>query len=133
SLEGFAFFLEAVFLGIYLYGWERVPRRVHWFAGLVVAISGCASGLFVVTANAWMNAPAGFRMVAGRVIDVDPLAAMANPAALDECLHMTIAAYLSVSVAVAAIHAAMLRGDPRNPFHRRAFAIAFAVFAVTAV
>src|SRR6266513_4658770 len=63
SLEGFAFFTEGIFLGIYLYGWERVPRRAHFLAGVVVAASGAISGLFVVTANAWMNHPAGFDMV----------------------------------------------------------------------
>ena len=70
SLEGFAFFTEAIFLGIYLYGWERVSPRAHWVAGLVVAASGMLSGIFVVTANAWMNAPAGFRIEAGQVVDV---------------------------------------------------------------
>src|SRR5947207_1305565 len=114
SLEGFAFFLEAIFLGIYLYGWDRVPPRVHWAAGVIVALSGCLSGLFVVSANAWMNAPAGFRLVNGRAVDIDPLAAMLNPATFSECLHMTIAAYLAVSVAVAAIHAARLRAEPAS-------------------
>src|SRR4029078_11417785 len=57
SLEGFAFFLEAIFLGIYLYGWDRVPRGLHWIAGLLVAFSGICSGIFVVIANAWMNTP----------------------------------------------------------------------------
>ncbi len=66
SLEGFAFFTEAFFLGIYLYGWGRVPPRVHWLAGVIVALSGAVSGIFVVTANAWMNAPTGFEIVAGR-------------------------------------------------------------------
>ena len=59
SLEGFAFFTEAIFLGIHLYGWDRVPRVAHWLSGVLVALSGMASGVFVVTANAWMNAPAG--------------------------------------------------------------------------
>src|SRR3954466_14818873 len=60
SLEGFAFFLEATFLGIYLYGWNRVSPWAHWSAGAMVAFSGMISGVFVVTANAWMNTPAGF-------------------------------------------------------------------------
>src|SRR5471030_788343 len=60
SLEGFAFFLEAIFLGVYLYGWDRVSRGAHLFAGIVIALSGAFSGVFVVTANAWMNTPAGF-------------------------------------------------------------------------
>ena len=65
SLEGFAFFTEAIFLGIYLYGWDRVPPRAHLFAGTMVAISGALSGIFVVIANAWMNAPTGFRLEPG--------------------------------------------------------------------
>src|SRR5438445_2126324 len=84
ALEGFAFFLEAIFLGLYLYGWNRLPRHAHWLAAVVVAVSGAASALFVVTANAWMNTPAGFRMVNGRPVDVDPIAAMMNPAAFSE-------------------------------------------------
>src|SRR5881396_327142 len=80
SLEGFAFFTEAIFLGIYLYGWNRVPPRAHLLAGAIVAISGALSGIFVVIANAWMNTPTGFRIVEGKPVDIDPLAAMMNPA-----------------------------------------------------
>src|SRR4051812_8396097 len=80
SLEGFAFFTEAIFLGIYLYGWHRVSPRVHLLAGVVVAVSGAASAVFVVIANAWMNTPVGFRMVDGHAVDVDPIAAMGSPA-----------------------------------------------------
>src|SRR6266850_3124607 len=78
SLEGFAFSLEAIALGVYLYGWDRVPPRVHAWAGVVIATSGAASAVFVVTANAWMNTPAGFRWVDGRAVDIDPIAAMRN-------------------------------------------------------
>src|SRR3954470_20384822 len=78
SLEGFAFFTEAIFLGIYLYGWDRISRRAHLLAGVLVAVSGAASGVFVVIANAWMNAPRGFDLVDGRPVDVDPVAAMRN-------------------------------------------------------
>src|SRR6478672_11103471 len=81
SLEGFAFFLEAIFLGLYLYGWNRLPPRTHLLAGVAVAVSGAASAVFVVIANAWMNTPAGFEMTAGRVTAVHPLAALINPAA----------------------------------------------------
>ena len=81
ALEGFAFFTEAVFLGVYLYGWERISPRAHLAAGWAVAVSGMLSGIFVVIANAWMNAPTGFRWVEGRPVDVDPIAAMMNPAA----------------------------------------------------
>src|SRR5438067_9311734 len=81
SLEGFAFFTEAIFLGVYLYGWDRVPPPAHLGAGLIVAASGVLSGIFVVIANAWMNAPAGFALVNGQAVNVDPIAAMANSAA----------------------------------------------------
>src|SRR6059036_984320 len=79
SLEGFAFFTEAIFLGIYLYGWDRISPRAHLWAGILVAVSGAASGIFVVIANAWMNAPTGFNVVNGRVANVDPIAGMLNP------------------------------------------------------
>src|SRR5207245_4939242 len=80
SLEGFAFFTEAIFLGVYLYGWDRVSPRAHLWAGVAVAVSGAASGIFVVIANAWMNAPTGFDVVAGQVVNVHPIAAMGNAA-----------------------------------------------------
>jgi cytochrome d ubiquinol oxidase subunit I len=133
SLEGFAFFLEAIFLGIYLYGWDRVPPRAHWLAGVVVAVSGALSGIFVVTANAWMNTPAGFDWVDGRAVNVDPVAAMLNPAAFQQTLHMTIAAYVAVGFAVAGVHAFGLLREPRNLFHRRAFALALALGGAAAV
>src|SRR5213592_3637705 len=66
SLEGFAFFTEAIFLGIYLYGWSRVPPLLHWLAGIVVAVSGIFSAIFVITANSWMNAPVGFEFADGK-------------------------------------------------------------------
>src|SRR5437588_7748157 len=113
SLEGFAFFTEAIFLGVYLYGWDRVPPRAHLFAGAMVAISGALSGIFVVIANAWMNTPTGFHVVNGRPVDIDPLAAMMNPAALSQTLHMTLAAYAATGFVVAGIHAFMLRRDAK--------------------
>lgn len=133
SLEGFAFFTEAIFLGIYLYGWKRVPPRAHLFAGAMVALSGALSGIFVVIANAWMNTPTGFRLVDGKPVDIDPIAAMLNPAAFPQTLHMTLAAYAATGFVVAGIHAFMLRRDPDNRFHKAALAIALAVGGVTAI
>ena len=127
SLEGFAFFLEAIFLGLYLYGWNRVGPRTHLLSGVLVCLGGALSGAFVVTANAWMNTPAGFRLVDGRVTDVDPIAAMFNPAAGAQVVHMLLAAYTAVGVGVAGIHARLLLRDPDSLFHRRACAIALAV------
>src|SRR5881409_3123302 len=133
SLEGFAFFTEAIFLGVYLYGWERISRRAHLAAGVLVAVSGGLSGIFVVIANAWMNAPTGFELVAGRAVNVDPLAAMANPAALPQAVHTTLAAYAATGLGVAGIHAFLLLKDPSNAFHRRALVIALLVGGPAAV
>jgi cytochrome d ubiquinol oxidase subunit I len=133
SLEGFAFFTEAIFLGIYLYGWDRIPPRAHLAAGGLVALSGMISGIFVVIANAWMNTPTGFDLVNGQVTAIDPLAAMANPAALPQTIHMTLAAYAATGFAVAGIHALLLRFDPHNMFHRRAITIGLLVGGPAAV
>ena len=133
SLEGFAFFTEAIFLGIYLYGWDRISPRAHLWAGIAVAVSGAASGIFVVMANSWMNSPAGFDMVAGRPVNVDPIAAMLNPMAFQQTLHMTLAAYAATGFAVAGIHAFLLLFDRDNAFHRRALSAALVLGAPAAV
>jgi cytochrome d ubiquinol oxidase subunit I len=133
SFEGFAFFLEAIFLGIYLYGWKLVSARAHLFAGTMVLLSGVASGAFVVCANGWMNAPTGFRVAEnGDWVDIDPLAATLNDAAFSEGLHMTCAAFVAVGFLVSGIHAFMLLRQRRNAFHRRALGIALTVGAVAA-
>jgi cytochrome d ubiquinol oxidase subunit I len=133
SLEGFAFFTEAIFLGIYLYGWDRISRRAHLWSGILVAVSGAASGVFVVIANAWMNAPTGFELVDGRAVSIDPIAGMLNPMAFQQTLHMTLAAYAATGFAVAGIHAFLLLFDPGNVFHRHALGIALLVGAPAAL
>jgi cytochrome d ubiquinol oxidase subunit I len=133
ALEGFAFFTEAIFLGIYLYGWDRVSPRLHLASGVLVALGGILSGIFVVTANAWMNSPAGFTLADGKPVDVSPLAAMLNPASLTETIHMTLAAFAASGFAVAGIHAYLLLRDRENLFHRKALEIALAVGCAAAV
>jgi cytochrome d ubiquinol oxidase subunit I len=134
SLEGFAFFLEAIFLGVYLYGWDRIGGRMHLAAGAVVALSGAASAVFVVMVNAWMNTPAGYELAAdGRLVNIDPIAAMQSPAALEEALHMLLAAYAATGLAVAGVHAWMLLRGGSPAFHRRALNIALLVGAPAAV
>ena len=133
SLEGFAFFTEAIFLGVYLYGWEKVSPRAHWLAGVMVAVSGALSGIFVVIANAWMNTPVGFDLVDGRAVNVRPLAALANPAALHQVIHMTLAAYAATGFAVAGVHAWLMLRGRRAAFHRHAFSIALLVGAPAAL
>src|SRR5580704_18233762 len=133
SLEGFAFFTEAIFLGGYLYGWNRIGPKMHLTAGVLVAISGALSAIFVVDANAWMNTPTGFRLEHGQMVDVHPFVAMANPAALAETLHMTLAAYASRGMAVAGLHAFLLLRQPADGFHKRALTVALMIGAPAAV
>ncbi|MDB6066479.1 MAG: ythA [Pedosphaera sp.] len=131
SLEGFAFFTEAIFLGIFLYGWKRIPPLAHWLAGVMVAISGVASGTFVVMANAWMNTPTGFKVVDGKVTGVDPIAAMLNPAALHEVIHMILAAFVATGFLVASVHAFLLLRDRASAFHRAALGIALGLACIS--
>ena len=134
SLEGLAFFTEAIFLGIYLFAWNRISPRAHLFAGVVVAISGALSGAFVVCANAWMNAPAGFSIVDGVVTNVRPMVAMFNAAAAVEVVHMTVAAFAATGFAVAGVHAfALLRRTTNREFHRAALQIALMIGVPAAV
>ena len=135
SLEGFAFFTEAIFLGVYLYGWDRLSSRVHLAAGLIVAASGAGSAIFVVMVNAWMNTPAGVLMSGGRVAQIDPIAGMLNPSTLQQALHMLLASYAATGLAVAGIHAAfVLRSPPGGRrFHQHALMLALAVGAPAAI
>jgi cytochrome bd ubiquinol oxidase subunit I len=124
SLEGFAFFTEAIFLGLYLYGWERLGPRLHVFAGVMVALSGLASAVFVTFVNAWMNAPRGFVVEDGAIVTIDALAALKTPFALHEIPHTVLAAYLATSLAVGAIHAWGLLRRPGSTFHAKALRLA---------
>ena len=133
SLEGFAFFTEAIFLGIYLYGWDKVSPRLHLASAFVVAASGAASAFFVTLANAWMNVPAGFSLAAGMPASVDPVAAMFPPGWWREVLHVTLSSYIATAFIVAAIHARALLRKPASRFHRAALGISLAVGAATAV
>lgn len=119
SLEGFAFFVEAIFAGIYIYGWDRLPARTHWLTGIPVALSGFMSAWFVVTANAWMNTPQGFRIVHDKLVEADPIAAMFNPATGAQTAHMILAAYVVTGFIVAGYYAVLrLRGDSREYVRR---------------
>ncbi|MBI2930146.1 MAG: cytochrome ubiquinol oxidase subunit I [Planctomycetes bacterium] len=130
SLEAFAFFLEAIFVGIYLYGWDRLPPRVHWLTGFPVALAGFASAWFVVTANAWMNTPQGFRLEGGIVTDADPWRAMFNPAAWAQATHMILAAYAVTGFVVASVYAVRLLRKPGDVYSRRALALGVGLAAL---
>lgn len=133
SLEGTAFFIEAIAIGFFLYGWDRFHRWFHWWTGVVVGLSGLASGILVVAANGWMNSPAGFDYVDGQYLNIDPIAAMFNDAWFSQALHMCIAAFAATGFAVAGVHAFMMILKKNNAFHFRAFRIAMAFGAVAAI
>lgn len=133
SLEGTAFFIEAIALGFFLYGWDRFNTWFHWFTGVVVGLSGLASGILVVAANAWMNSPSGFDYVNGQYLNIDPIKAMFNDAWFFQALHMTLAAFAATGFAVAGVHAAMIFQKKNVAFHTKAFKIAAMFASVAAV
>ncbi|MGE0529077.1 MAG: cytochrome ubiquinol oxidase subunit I [Bdellovibrionales bacterium] len=130
SWEGTAFFLEAIALGLFLYGWDRMPRWAHWGSGVVVGLAGVASAMFVICANSWMNGPTGFDWNNGQPIHIDPWSAMFNPGWFTQGIHMVIASFEAVGFAVAGIHA-FLYLRTRLAIHLRALKIA-SVFAAAA-
>jgi cytochrome d ubiquinol oxidase subunit I len=130
AIEGIAFFIEAIFLGIYLYGWGRFPPRVHLFTGIPLVLAGVGSAFFVVTANAWMQQPAGFRLAGGRVVDASAWRAMFNRATPYMTVHMILAAFMVSGFLISAVYAAALLRGRRDVYTRRAFALSFAVAAI---
>ncbi|WP_202595000.1 cytochrome ubiquinol oxidase subunit I [Blastopirellula marina] len=119
TLEGFAFFTEGIFVGIYLYGWNRLAPFHHWLCGLPIALAGTMSAWFVVTTNSFMNCPQGFQLDAdGKLLDVQPWTAMLNPATGAQTTHMIVAAYMVTGFLVASFYAwEILRG--RNGLYQR--------------
>jgi cytochrome d ubiquinol oxidase subunit I len=128
--ESLAFFTEAIAVGFWIYGRGRIPPRWHMLAGVVIAVSGLASAVFVVCANGWMNTPQGFTFSDGRVQDVDALAILMNPAALPEVLHMVLAALLVTGFALAGAHAFALLRHGESALHRRGLRLALGFSAV---
>lgn len=133
SLEGTAFFIEAIALGFFLYGWDKLNKWFHWFTGVVVGVSGLASGILVVAANAWMNSPAGFEYVNGQYTNIDPIKAMFNDAWFTQALHMCLAAFTATGFAVAGVHALMILKKQHTDFHYKSFKIAAAFATVAAL
>lgn len=133
SLEGTAFFIEAIAIGFFLYGWGKFNKWFHWATGVVTGISGLASGILVVAANGWMNSPAGFDYVDGKYINIDPIAAMFNDAWFTQALHMIVAAFVATGFAVAGIHALMLLKKRNTTFHWKAFKIALFFGGISAI
>ncbi|MCH7399410.1 cytochrome ubiquinol oxidase subunit I [Belliella sp. DSM 107340] len=132
SLEGAAFFVEAIALGFYLYGWDKLPEKFHWFTGIIIGVSGVASGILVVSANGWMNAPSGFDYINGEFTNIDPVKAFLNPAWFTQALHMTLAAFVATSFGVAGIHAYQIYKNRNVDLHKKAFKITIIIGTVAA-
>jgi cytochrome d ubiquinol oxidase subunit I len=133
SWEGTAFFLEAIALGIFLYGFDRLSPWKHWVSSLIVGISGVFSGVFVVAVNAWMNAPTGFSFADGKFTNVDPFIAMFNDAWVSESHHMTIASFTSVSAAVLGVHSFLYLLGRRKKMNLLAIKITAPFFIISAL
>ncbi|MDQ6606894.1 MAG: cytochrome ubiquinol oxidase subunit I, partial [Actinomycetota bacterium] len=133
AVEGFSFFLEAIFIGIYVYGWDRLSPRAHFLSGIPVVIAGFTGSLMVVAVNAWMNHPSGFRLAGGNAVDVHPLSALfGNPFLWHELTHMYVAGYIVTGFLVAGAYAVgRLRGShPPTRYERTALAIPLTIAAL---
>jgi cytochrome bd ubiquinol oxidase subunit I len=134
AVEGFSFFMEAIFLGIYVYGWDRLSPRAHFLSGIPIAIAGFTGSLMVIAVNAWMNHPSGFRLQGGKAVDVHPLAALfGNSFLWPELIHMYIAGYIVTGFLLAGAYAiGRLRrwGLPPTRYQRVALAIPLTIAAL---
>jgi cytochrome bd ubiquinol oxidase subunit I len=134
AIEGFSFFMEAIFIGIYIYGWDRLSPRAHFLSGIPIAIAGVTGSLMVIAVNAWMNHPSGFRLVDGRAVDVHPLTALfANGFLWPELVHMYIAGYIVAGFLLAGAYAiGRLRKYPipLTRYERTALAIPLTIAAL---
>lgn len=128
-VEGIFFFLEAIYLAIYIYGWKRMKPWTHFWMGLPVVLSGMGGTFSVVAANAWMNLPGGITLKSGRVVNVRPLAVFFNRAFWYEALHMLLAAYVVAGFVTASIYAVGMLRNGRDRYRRLGFLIPFTVAA----
>ncbi len=132
ALEGFMFFLEAIFLGLYLYGWTRLSPLAHWLSSIPIAVAGAASTWFIVTVNSWMNTPAGFTLVNGKPADINPIAAMLNPSTPYQTTHMLLAAFEGTGFGIAAVYALFLLRGRRDAYIRRGMTLGLIVGSIVA-
>ncbi|MBJ7458870.1 MAG: cytochrome ubiquinol oxidase subunit I [Thermoleophilaceae bacterium] len=132
GLEGFAFFIEAIFIAIYVYGWDRLPEKTHFMAGIPIALAGIVGSLTVLAVNGWMNNPVGFDVVGGEIVNINPWRALFNDFFWHELVHMYLAGYMVAGFLVASVYAvAWLKGD-RSDYVRKAMIIPLTVAALVA-
>jgi cytochrome d ubiquinol oxidase subunit I len=130
ALEGLFFFLEAIFAGIYLWGWRRLPGWAHWWSGVPIAVSGIFGAMSVIAVNAWMNTPGGFTETNGQVSSVDVWQVFFSRAAVYEMPHMILAAYMVAGFSVASVYAAGILRGRRDRYHYAGFALGFVPAAI---
>ncbi len=134
AVEGFSFFLEAIFIGIYIYGWSRLSPRAHFASGIPIVLSGFTGSLMVIAVNGWMNHPTGFRLVNGKVVDAHPFAALfRNSYFWHELVHMYLAAYMVTGFLVAGAYAAARLRGRWGRYEHTALAIPLAVAVLASV
>jgi cytochrome bd ubiquinol oxidase subunit I len=133
ALEGISFFVEAIFIAIYVYGWDRLSPRLHLLSGIPIAIAGITGSLTVISVNAWMQHPTGFRLEGGEAVDVKPLGALfGNSYLWPELVHMYLAAYMVVGFLIAGAYAwSWLRGR-RSRYTRVGLTVALTAAALAA-
>lgn len=123
GLEGLAFFIEGIFVAIYVYGWDRLPKKVHFWSGVPMAIAGIFGSTMILSVNGWMNNPTGFDVVGGAIVNINPWKALFNDFFWHELAHMYIAGYIVAGFLVAGVYAvAWLKGD-RSRYVRTAMII----------
>jgi cytochrome d ubiquinol oxidase subunit I len=132
ALEGVSFFVEAIFIAIYVYGWDRMSRRAHFLTGVPMAIAGVTGSLMVIAVNGWMNAPTGFDIVGGKVTNVHPFAALFGGNLWHELTHMYLAGYMVTGFIVAGVYAYAWAKGRRDRYHRAGLVVALSVAALTA-
>lgn len=130
AIEGLFFFLEAIFVSIYIYGWGRMRPWAHFWAGVPVSLASIGGAAAVIAANSWMNQPGGITVRGGRVVEVHPAAVFFNGAFWLEFLHMLLAAYIVAGFFVAGVYAVGIRRGKHSRYHRLGFLIGFVTAAV---
>jgi len=132
ALEGFSFFIEAIFIAIYVYGWDRLSPRAHMLSGIPIVIAGITGSAFVIGVNGWMNNPEGFDLVDGELANVRPMAALFNSNVWHELVHMYLAGFLVCGFLVAGVYAMARMGGRRDRYHRAGLIIPLAFVALAA-
>jgi cytochrome bd ubiquinol oxidase subunit I len=132
AIEGLAFFVEAIFIAVYVYGWDRLSPRAHFLSGIPIALAGVLGSTSVIAVNGWMNNPQGFDVSNGEVTNVRPFEALFNPHLWHEEVHMYLAGFIVASALVAGVYAAAWLRGRRDRYHRAGLVVPLAVLSLAA-